>query len=118
MNIFADVISFVHSLISAFVIIVPFLGDIYLVGFNFFFMLLIGFHWIVNNNICALTVIEKIIRQKFDDSETFFGSVFGKVYSIGNDSYVYWAVLIVLILLSMKKIFLHINGKSKLFIVD
>jgi hypothetical protein len=74
-------------------------------------MILIGFHWIVNNNICALTVIEKILTQRYEDEETFFGRVFGKVYSIGNDSYVYWVVLIVLIAISLKKIFPYINGK-------
>lgn len=111
MNVFADLVTLLHSLISSFVILVPLFGDIYLIGLNFLFMLLIGFHWIVNNNICALTVIEKILRQKVDDGDTFFGSVFGKVYSIGNDSYIYWIVLTVLLIISMKKIFSYINGK-------
>lgn len=111
MSIVPELITFVHSFISSFVLLVPFFGDVYLTGFNLLFMILIGFHWLVNNNICALTVIEKILTQRYDDEETFFGRVFGKVYSIGNDSYVYWVVLIVLIAISLKKIFPYINGK-------
>lgn len=89
---------------------VPFFADIQLVTLNLLFLLLIGAHWILNNNICALTILEKLIRRKYQDEETFFGSIFGKVYSIGNESNIYWYVLIFLVLFSIQKIFIYIKN--------
>lgn len=104
MNVLADIVSFIHGWILSFVVIVPFIGEYYLVFLNLLFMLGIMLHWYLNNNICCLTLMEKIIRGKSDDEETFFGQIFGKVYSIGKDSYVYWIGIILLVLISIKKI--------------
>ena len=103
----ADLILYTHSLISSSVLLIPFFADTELILLNIFFMMLIAVHWILNNNICALTVIEKILRNTRDDEETFFGRVFGKIYSLGNDSHMYWIVLGCLFLISLIKIFLN-----------
>lgn len=111
MKILPEVVLFIHTFLSTSVMMIPFFGDIQMLLFNTFFMCVIGLHWLLNNNICVLTVIEKLLRQKYDDEETFFGSIFGKLYSIGNDSEIYWYVLVMLLSVSLIKIFLYINGK-------
>lgn len=110
MSVLSDLVLFVHSFISVFVMFVPFFADIQLVSLNLLFLLFTALHWILNNNICALTVLEKLIRRKYQDEETFFGSVFGKVYSLGNDSKIYWYVLIFLVFFSIQKIFTYIKN--------
>ena len=105
MNILSDIISFIHGWILSFVVLIPFIGEQHLVFVNVFFMFGIMLHWYLNNNICALTVMEKLLRGKTDDEETFFGQIFGKVYSVGKDSFMYWIVIIILILISIIKIF-------------
>ena len=104
-NLLANIISFIHGWILSFIIITPFIGEIQLVFLNTLFMFLVMLHWYMNNNICALTLIEKILRGKRYDNETFFGQIFGKVYSIGNDSKIYWIGIILLVIISLIKIF-------------
>lgn len=104
MNIVADIIFILHILIFLFVLFVPFIGSDYLVLLNLVFMIGILIHWICNNNICVLTVIEKSIRGTPHDTQTFFGKLFGGVYTIGKDSKISWWVLSFLILLSLYKV--------------
>ena len=106
-NILADIISFIHAWILSFVILVPFIGEIYFVLVNLMFMFGIMFHWYLNSNICALTLLEKALRGVAEDGETFFGQIFGKVYSIGNDSPIYWYGIILLVIVSLIKIFTY-----------
>lgn len=106
-NILANIISFIHGWILSFVILVPLIGDIKLLLINTLFMFIIMLHWYLNNNICALTLFEKILRGKTDDNETFFGQIFGKIYSVGNNSKIYWIGIFALVLISLIKIFLY-----------
>ena len=103
----ADVISFIHGWILSFVVLVPFIGEMYLVAVNLVFMFGIMFHWYLNSNICALTVMEKLIRGVSEDNETFFGQIFGKVYSVANDAPIYWYGIILLVIVSLIKIFTY-----------
>lgn len=100
----ADFIFVLHVLIFMFVVTVPFIGSDMLLLLNLVFMIGIIVHWICNNNICVLTVIEKAIRGTPDDTQTFFGKLFGGVYSFGKDSKISWWILSFLILLSLYKV--------------
>jgi hypothetical protein len=101
----ADVISFIHAWILSFVCIVPFIGEMMFVLLNLVFMFGIMVHWYFNSNVCALTLLEKAIRGVADDGQTFFGQIFGKVYTVSNDSPLYWYGIIFLVIVSMIKIF-------------
>lgn len=107
MNIFADIISFIHAWVLSFVCLVPFIGDMYFVLMNLVFMFGIMVHWYFNSNVCALTILEKIIRGVSDDTQTFFGQIFGKIYSVSNDSPIYWYGIILLVFVSLIKIFTY-----------
>lgn len=101
----ADLISFIHGWILSFVLLVPFIGEMYLVLVNFMFMLGIMAHWYLNSNVCALTLMEKFVRGVSSDGETFFGQIFGKVYSVANDAPIYWYGIVFLVIISLIKIF-------------
>lgn len=111
----ADFIFVLHVLIFIFVVSVPFIGSDMLVLLNLVFMVGILVHWICNNNICILTVIEKAVRGTPDDTQTFFGKLFGGVYSFGKDSRISWWILSFLILLSLYKV---IKGKVVQKLID
>lgn len=111
----ADLIFFLHIFIFLFVVSVPFVGSDILVLLNLVFMIGILVHWICNNNICILTVIEKALRGTPDDTQTFFGKLFGGVYSFGRDSKISWWILSFLILLSLYKV---VKGKVVQKLID
>lgn len=102
-----EIVSFIHGWIFSFVTIVPFIGEFDLVFLNLVFMFGIMIHWYLNNNICALTLLEKIIRGTQDDDQTFFGQIFGKVYSIGKDSHLYWIGISILVTVSIVRLALE-----------
>lgn len=96
----ADLIFFIHILMFLSVVIIPFTNNKILVLINLLFMMLILLHWIVNNNVCALTIAEKMIRGTQDDDQTFFGNIFGKFYTFGKEERISWFVIIFLIIFS------------------
>ncbi len=110
MNTFlAEIVAFIHAFIGVFVLLVPLFGEIPLLFINFIFMLGIGFHWKLNDSTCCLTLLEQYLRNEHDRTETFFGRIFGKVYSLGASSNVWWYILILLLVISMYKIFSHVK---------
>lgn len=100
----ANLIYILHVLIFIFVVTTPFFGSDILVLMNLVFMIGILVHWICNNNICVLTVVEKFLRGTPDDTQTFFGKLFGGVYTFGKDSKISWWILSFLIILSLYKV--------------
>lgn len=107
MNVIADLVSFIHWWMLCFVCLVPFIGDMYFIVVNLVFMFGIMFHWFLNSNVCALTILEKTLRGVADDGQTFFGKIFGKVYSVANDSPIYWYGIVFLVIVSLIKIFTY-----------
>ncbi len=86
----ANIVNIIHKIVVMIVVGTPFVGGIPMLLINLVFMFGIMFHWAMNSNICVLTVLEKSLRGIPYDGETFFGQLFGKIYYISNDSYLYW----------------------------
>ncbi len=85
MDIAADIIWFIHVLIVLWFLIIPFTNyknqlDLYILIVPFLL-----FHWATNNDICALTFLEKILRNKKHDSDTFFYGIIRPIYIIPNN---------------------------------
>lgn len=60
----ADIIMICHIIIILFVIIIPFTNSNYFLLIHAIIIPFIMLHWILNNNTCALTIFEKILRTK------------------------------------------------------
>lgn len=98
----ADIVYLLHIFILLFVTIVPFTNYDTLILMNLVFMFGILFHWIINDNTCAFTMLEMKLRG-LDSDETFFGKLFGKLYTFGKDERITWLILVFLIILSTVK---------------
>lgn len=78
----ANVIFILHVVFFLFMILAPFVK--YKV-FNLLYLIIapfILFHWILNNDTCALTELEKKLRGTCHSKNTFFGSLVGPVYNL------------------------------------
>ena len=96
----ADFIFGLHVLLLLFVVLTPFIGTPEWILIDLMLMVSIYLHWIVNDNTCALTVLEKTLRGTPDDKETFFGRLFGEMYTFGRDNKLSWAIIVVLMLVA------------------
>lgn len=94
-----DFIFAIHILIFVSLITLPFVGDDKTTTITLLLLLSILAHWILNNNVCFLTLVEKYVRGTPDDEQTFFGRLFGGVYTFGKDEKVSWLVIIGLIII-------------------
>jgi hypothetical protein len=74
------VIQFIHFLVILFIIGSPFFGSEYLLSLHFLIVPFIMLHWAMNQSVCALTEIEKLIRGGCESKDTFFGQVMDPIY--------------------------------------
>ena len=79
MEALADFIFGLHVLLFLFVVLTPFIGSPDLILIDLMLMVSVYFHWILRDNTCVLTVIEKTLRGTPDDKQTFFGQLFGQI---------------------------------------
>ena len=78
----ANIIFIMHVVFFLFMILAPFMK--YKV-FNVLYLIIapfILFHWMLNNDTCALTELEKHLRGTSQSKNTFFGSLVGPVYNL------------------------------------
>ena len=100
----ADLIWIFHLALIAFVITTPFRNNQPLLLFNLILMVAIVTHWITNNQICCLTVCEKMLRGKTDDNDTFFGKLISPVYKFANEDTISHGIMGGLIVLTLIRI--------------
>lgn len=58
--------------------------------------MLIIFHWVINNDTCALTIIESWISGKPSD-QTFIGRIVKPIYNIKDTQITYITLILLLI---------------------
>lgn len=100
----ADIIYMIHLFVLIFVIVAPFMSNQKILVIEMALLLAIMFHWITNNQVCCLTEVEKILRNKEHDTQTFFGNLIGPVYTFGKDSMMYQIALFTLIMITLYKV--------------
>lgn len=61
-------------------------------------------HWMMNDQTCCLTLLEKMFRGTEHDSETFFGNLMGPIYSANSNTYS-WIIILVLFIYNLKKFY-------------
>ena len=83
-------IKFIHLCVILFVVVVPFTNSNYLLFLHSFIVPFIIFHWITNNNMCALTLMEKSVRSSISGKEVnkddcFTCRLIEPIYDFKND---------------------------------
>lgn len=63
-ELFLKLITFIHILIILFIVIVPFTNSNYFLLLHAIVVPFIMIHWILNDNTCVLTLLEKNIREQ------------------------------------------------------
>jgi len=113
------IITFAHILFVLFIVVTPFTNSNYLLLLHSIMVPFIIFHWITNNNICVLTVLEKNIKknlykENYKEEECFTCRLIEPVYDFVDDnktfSKIIYIVTIMLWLISTGKLVYKYNS--------
>jgi len=89
-ELFLQLITFIHILFILFVIIVPFTNSTYFLLLHAIIVPFIMLHWVMNDNTCVLTIIEKSLREQMygvkpKKDECFTCSLIEPIYDFKNN---------------------------------
>lgn len=89
-SLFIYIVNIIHIIVVSFIIITPFSNSNYFLLFHVIIVPFIVFHWVVNNNTCALTLAEQYIRKRIygsicNTSETFIGKIIEPIYDFKSN---------------------------------
>lgn len=109
-SILANLICIIHIIVVLFVIAVPFTNNDALLTLHFITLPFIWLHWMLNDDTCALTVLEATCRgmtiEEAKSGKSFFHNLVSPVYKIEDDDVrsIAWSVSIILWLVTAFKI--------------
>lgn len=105
-------ITIIHLLLILFVVLVPFFNDNFLLLLHIMIVPFILFHWLMNDNNCSLTLIEKSLRKKIygsSDLTCFTCQLIEPVYDFNKNfdrmTKLLYLITILLIFISIYKIY-------------
>jgi len=89
-NITLQLIVLIHTLFVLFVVITPFSNSNYFLLLHAIVVPFVMLHWLLNNNMCALTLFEKKLREKItgtitDKKECFTCKIIEPIYDFKNN---------------------------------
>jgi hypothetical protein len=95
----------IHLIFVLFVVITPFIGSNYFLILHFVVVPFVVAHWVINDNNCALTVMEKYIRYQIygikpDPNDCFMHKLVAPVYDFkkNNNDLSNWIYIITIFL--------------------
>lgn len=120
-NFILALINLIHFLVILFIIIIPFTNHTLLILIHSIIVPFIMLHWLLNNDNCAITEAEKIIRFKLNGnnpvnySDCFSYKLISPVYNFishnPNYSDLSWVIIIMIWIFSLYKLY---HGKEHL----
>ncbi len=125
-NFTLTLINLLHFLVILFVIIIPFTNYTYLILIHSIIVPFIMIHWILNNDNCAITEAEKIIRFKLNGgnnpvkySDCFSYKLISPVYNFisynPNYSDLTWGITSTLWIVSLYRLYYSADNLKKIF---
>ena len=107
------IIYIIHLIVLIFVIIAPFTDSNYLLFMHAIIVPFIMFHWLLNNDTCAVTMIEKFARgggeSDVKNEDCISYKIVGPIYNLTRDyadqSQLTWTITIILWLISVGKLY-------------
>lgn len=84
------IINILHILFVLFILIAPFMSNTFILVLYAIIAPFMMFHWYINNNTCALTVLEKAVRKEttgesIPDEDCFTCRIIHPVYDFTNN---------------------------------
>ena len=101
-SVLATVIKFVHFVLIMFIIVVPFTSSEWLLTLHAIGMPGLIIHWLTNNNVCSLTLLESQLTGESMD-RTFIGKIVHPFFEVNN--YTVYSIVIGLWLLTLYKLY-------------
>ncbi len=105
-SILLNLINLIHVIIILFILVVPFTSHLFLLFVYFVTVPFIMLHWLINNDTCALTIIEQYLRIKLNNNvyvptdKCISYKLFSPIYNFTKNSSVgsmyIWLISIVL----------------------
>lgn len=109
MNILIGLITIIHTCLVLFILLPVFVSSmpIPLLILHPIICAAILLHWKLNNDVCALTMLERIARGGIDKSQSFIHSLVSPVYNYNynNESIILTYLLITIMLWSLIQLF-------------
>jgi hypothetical protein len=101
----ANVVRLLHVMFVVWVLWVPFSNNEPMLVLYMFVIPFLWMHWLLNQDTCALTLLERYLRG-VDSSESFMHNVVSPVYVIRDDQLraVCWVASAVLWLIALRKV--------------
>jgi hypothetical protein len=78
------IVRIIHIVFVIFMILSPFSKSKDIVLIHVILVPFLFFHWVTNNDTCALTELEKFVCKKKVNKETFIGSILSPVYILDD----------------------------------
>ena len=76
---------FIHILVVMYICLIPFIGSKEHLQIHSIIVPFLFFHWLTNNDTCALTELEKILSKKKYNEDTFIGSILSPIYKMSSN---------------------------------
>lgn len=114
MTILLYIITIIHILFILFVVIVPFTSINYLLLLHLWIVPFVVFHWLINDDTCCLTIVERHLRytiygKKPSDDDCITYKLIGPIYNFTNNhrtqSILIYVITIALWLLTVYKLY-------------
>ena len=98
-NVLLLFINIIHLMVILFIIIIPFSGSNYLLSLYIIIIPFIILHWLINDNTCCLTLLEKKIRssingQEIDKEDTYMHKLIAPIYDFKKIILIYRLIFI------------------------
>ncbi len=112
MSVLANVVSIIHSIFILFIVLAPFTSVPAIWYIHIMITASMITHWIVNDSLCSLTILESYLRG-MKHEETFFHSLISPFYDISENKLntIIWVLTFSLFVISFYKLFSHIKQK-------
>lgn len=82
-NLLSGTVTTIHYLVLAFVLITPFTNNIQLLILYSVFIPFLYLHWLTNNNVCALTTLERMIKG--NNKQCFTCDIINPIFNFHMD---------------------------------
>jgi hypothetical protein len=104
-SVLATLIWVLHMLFVLWVVITPFTNNEPLLVLHLMVMPFIWFHWLVNDDTCALTIMERQLRG-VHSNDSFFHNLVSPIYKIEDNDIraASWIISIALWLITLTKV--------------
>ena len=85
------IIALIHILYILFIVLAPFSNSNYFLLLHVIIVPFMMLHWVINDNTCVLTIIEKNIRanlygqESVNSEKCFMGRLIEPIYDFGNN---------------------------------